>query len=199
MADTLYKLKEKLRKRVLDARFKLSPEERKGKSRKIEDRLFSLPEFRAASMILFFASFRSEVETGAMIRRALAEGKRVVLPKIKGKDLVLLEIKDFDRDVVPGAWDIPEPYYGRPAKIEEIDFVVAPGAVFDEHGNRLGYGAGFYDKMLSSYPGMTAALAFEIQIVPDVPVSALDVPVKKIVTEKRVIETNTNNQAPSSK
>ncbi len=187
MTDTLYKLKEKLRKQVLDARFKLSPEERKGKSRKIEDRLFSLPEFRAASTILFFASFRSEVETEAMIRRALAEGKRVVLPKIKGKDLVLLEIKDFDRDVVPGAWDIPEPYYGRPAKIEEIDFVVAPGAVFDEHGNRLGYGAGFYDKMLSSYKGMTVALSFEIQIVPEVPVSAYDVPVNKIVTEKRVI------------
>ena len=71
MTDTLYKLKEKLRKQVLDARFKLSPEERKAKSRTIEDRLFSLPEFRAASTILFFASFRSEVESEAMIRRAV--------------------------------------------------------------------------------------------------------------------------------
>lgn len=199
MADTLHKLKEKLRKQVLDARFKLPPEERKGKSRKIEDRLFSLPEFRAASTILFFASFRSEVETEAMIRRALAEGKRVVLPKIKGKDLVLLEIKDFDRDIAPGAWDIPEPYYGRPATIGEVDFVVTPGAVFDEQGNRLGYGAGFYDKMLSSYTGMTAALAFELQIVPQVPVLAHDIPVKKIVTEKRVIETNSKSQAPNNK
>ena len=180
-------MKDDLRKHVLDARFKLSPEERKAKSREIEKRLFGLAEFSGARTIMFFASFRSEVETHDMVRRALAEGKRVVLPKVKGKELALFRIRDFDRDVVPGAWEIPEPLHGTPAKLRDIDLVLVPGAVFDEQGNRLGYGAGFYDRLLASFNGMTVALAFELQIVENVPAATHDVPMKKIVTELRII------------
>jgi len=180
-------LKNELRQRVLDARFRLLPEERKAKSREIEKRLFGLPEFQAARTVMFFASFRSEVETHHMVRRALAEGKRVVLPKVKGKELALFRIKDFDKDAAPGAWDIPEPSNGTPVKLRDIDIIMVPGAVFDEKGNRLGYGAGFYDKLLAPYKGMTVALAFELQIVENVPAAAHDVPMKKIVTEKRII------------
>jgi len=181
-------LKTTLRKQVLETRFRLSPDARRAKSRTIEERLFSLPEFRAASTVLFYASFRSEVETGQMIRRALVDGKKVVLPKVKGKGLALFAIGDFDRDVEPGAWEIPEPLHGTPATIGEIDIVIMPGAVFDEQGNRLGYGGGFYDRLLAGYRGMIVALAFEAQIVPHAPVSAHDVPAKKIVTEKRIIQ-----------
>ncbi len=183
-------MKNKLRKKILDARFALTPEARRAKSREIEQRLFSLPEFRSAAKILFYASFQSEVETHCMIRRALAEGRHVVLPRVKGKELELLEIENFDRDVSPGAWGIPEPDQGKPAAVRDIGFIVVPGAAFDERGNRVGYGAGFYDKLLAQYQGTTAALAFELQVVPQVPVDAHDVPVKKIVTETRVIETN---------
>jgi len=157
-------------------------------SAEIENRLFRLPEFRSASVVMLFASFQSEVETHHLIRRALAEGKRVVLPKVKGKDLELREIENFDRDVSPGAWGIPEPDHGRRAELREVGLIVVPGAVFDERGNRVGYGGGFYDKLLASYPGMTIALAFELQIIPSVPADPHDIPVKKIVTEKRIIE-----------
>jgi 5-formyltetrahydrofolate cyclo-ligase len=183
-------LKKALRQDVLEERLKLSPEERRAKSREIEKRLFSLPEFRMARIILFYASFRSEVETHAMVRQALADGKRVVLPKVKGRDLALFEIKDFDRDVKPGRWDIPEPAGGKHMEREKIDFIVVPGAAFDHAGNRLGYGAGFYDKLLKGYQGAVVALAFELQIVPTVPAGPHDVPVQKIVTEKRVIVTS---------
>ncbi len=168
----------------------MQPGQRTEKSRKIEERLFALPEFKSAFTVMFFASFRSEVETGSMIRRALNCGKRVILPKVKGKDLALFEIKDFDKDVSPGAWGIREPVESHPIDLGAIDLIVAPGTAFDERGNRMGYGAGFYDRILSSYKGGTVALAFEVQIVPNVPVSAHDVPVKKIVTENRVIETH---------
>ena len=123
-----------------------------------------------------------------MIGRALAEGKRVALPKVKGMELELYEIGNFDLDVAPGAWGIPEPEHGRPVKIEDIGLIVVPGAAFDESGNRIGYGAGFYDKLLLSYRGRTAALAFELQIVTAVPADPHDIPVQKIVTEKRVID-----------
>lgn len=166
----------------------MSPEGRKTKGREIEKKLFALPEFQSARKVMFYASFRSEVETQDMIRHALAQGKQVVLPKVKGKELALFEIKDFDRDVAPGSWGIPEPSRGEPAELQTVGLIVVPGAVFDEHGNRLGYGAGFYDKLLSSYAGMTVALAFEIQIVQQFSVEPHDVPVQKIVTEKRIIE-----------
>ena len=123
-----------------------------------------------------------------MIRRALAFGKRVVLPKVVGTGLELFEISDLDRDVSPGAWGIPEPHEPRPVRLGEIDLIVVPGAAFDKHGNRLGYGAGFYDKLLAGFPGATVALAFEAQIVPLVPADLHDIAVGKIVTERRVIE-----------
>ena len=164
------------------------PGQRTAKSREIEERLFSLSEFKSARTVLFFASFRSEVETIPMIRRALASGKRVVLPKVKGKELALFEIKDFDGDVSPGAWGIPEPRESGPFDLRDIDLIVTPGAAFDASGNRVGYGAGYYDKILAGYHGLTVALAFEEQIVPDFAADSHDVPVRKILTEKRTIE-----------
>ncbi len=138
---------------------------------------------------MFFASFRSEVETEPMILRALRAGKRVVLPKVTGKELALYEIGDFGADMERGAWGIPEPKTFAPAKLDEIDLIIMPGAAFDEQGNRLGYGAGFYDKLLSAFKRTAVALAFEAQIVSNVPVAPHDIPVGKIVTEKRVITT----------
>lgn len=161
--------------------------QRTEKSREIEERLFSLPEFTSARVILFFASFQSEVDTVPMIRRALTFGKRVVLPKVKGAELVLHEIVDLDKDVSPGTWGIPEPHGSSPVMLEEIDLIIVPGAAYDEQGNRVGYGAGFYDKLLSEFKKMTVAVAFECQIVPNAPAEIHDIPVKKIVTEKRII------------
>jgi 5-formyltetrahydrofolate cyclo-ligase len=184
-------LKKDIRKKVLAARDGQLPAQRTAKSREVEERLFSLPEFRSARVVLFFASFRSEVETSSMIRHALTFGKRVILPKVKGTELALYEIADWDRDVSPGAWGIPEPHENRPVGLDEIDLILMPGAAFDEHGNRVGYGAGFYDKLLSSYTKTTVALAFEAQIVPLIPAEPHDVPVTKIVTEKRIINPKT--------
>jgi 5-formyltetrahydrofolate cyclo-ligase len=180
-------VKKAIRKKALTARDTLPPGERTAKSRAIEDRLFALSEFVSAQVILFFASFRSEVDTGPMIRRALLSGKRVVLPKVTGAELVLYEIVDPDADVSPGAWGIPEPHGTRPVMLDEIDLVIVPGAAYDEQGNRVGYGAGFYDKLLRAFRKMTVALAFEAQIVPNIPAELHDIPIKKIVTEKRVI------------
>lgn len=185
-------MKKEIRKRVLAARDTLSPGKRMAKSREIEERLFSLSEFKSARVILFFASFRSEVDTGPMIRRALAFGKRVVLPKVKGTELVLHEISDLDKDVSPGTWGIPEPHEPRPVMLEEIDLIIVPGAAYDEQGNRAGYGAGFYDKLLAAFKKTTVALAFESQIVPNIPTEMHDIPIKKIVTERRIIEANSH-------
>ncbi len=182
-------MKEQIRQQVLEERSQLSSDQRRAKSAEIETRLFGLPEFQAAAIVMFFASFRSEVDTHPMIRKALAEGKRVVLPKVKGRDLELFEIFNFDRDASPGAWGIPEPGGPgvRPADLKDLGLIVVPGAAFDEQGNRLGYGGGFYDRLLPRYGGRTVALAFELQVIPGVPASKHDIPIQRIVTEERVI------------
>lgn len=146
-----------------------------------------LPEFQAARTVMFFASFRSEVDTLTMVKAALSAGKRVILPKVKGKELALFEIADLERDTLPGAWGIPEPLERHPVPVETADLMIVPGLAFDQKGNRLGYGAGFYDRILPHYHRTTVALAFEVQIVPAVPVTDLDIPVHKIVTEARTI------------
>ncbi|MDA8099689.1 MAG: 5-formyltetrahydrofolate cyclo-ligase [Nitrospiraceae bacterium] len=192
-------MKHTIRKQILDARHHLPPEQRRSKSAEIEARLFGLTEFREAKVLLFFASFQSEVETHHMIRRALAEGKRVVLPKVKGRELDLFEIANFDRDVIPGAWGIPEPAGGRLVALADIDLIIVPGAAFDQQGNRVGYGAGFYDKLLQGHAKPTVAIAFDLQIVHQVPADRHDVPVKKIVTESRTITASSKHQASSIK
>lgn len=180
-------MKDSLRKQVAGARDRLTAEERRTKSHEIESRLFRLPEFNGSSLILFFASFRSEVNTIPMIRRALAEGKRVALPKVKGNGLELFEIRELEKDVSPGAWGIPEPHEHNRVALDAVDLLIVPGLAFDEWGNRLGYGAGFYDKLLASCTKPTVALAFEVQMVKQVPAARHDISVKKIVTEKRII------------
>jgi 5-formyltetrahydrofolate cyclo-ligase len=187
-------VKHKLRKEILDSRLRLPAAERKDKSRDIEHRLFGLQEFREADVVMFFASIQSEVETHGMIRRALAEGKRVVLPKVvKGKQLEAQEIRNFDEDTSPGMWGIPEPQSGVHVPGRDIGLIIVPGAAFDTSGHRIGYGGGYYDRHLRGYNGMTIALAFEMQIVPCAHALEHDIPVKKIVTEKRVIEANTES------
>jgi 5-formyltetrahydrofolate cyclo-ligase len=188
-------VKRRIRRQALDARYRLSPEERRAKAIEIEARLFALPSFRQVGVIMFFASFQSEVDTHHMIRRALTEGKRVVLPRVRGKELELYEITNFDLDVHPGAWGIPEPDGPgiRTVQLRDVGLIVVPGAAFDVQGNRIGYGGGFYDRLLAVYQGPTAALAFEEQLVPKVPRDTHDVPVRQIVTEKRIIESVPND------
>jgi len=180
-------LKKKIRKEVLAVRDRMPLEERRVKSQAIEQRLFTLPEFQAAGTVLFFASFRSEVETAPMIRRALSAGKRVILPRVNGGKLDLFEIFNYDHDTAPGCWGIPEPRIAEQVPIDAVDIIVLPGAAFDEQGNRVGYGGGYYDKLLSASAKMTVALAFESQIVPHVPADHHDIPVQTVVTEQRVM------------
>ncbi|MDW7649787.1 MAG: 5-formyltetrahydrofolate cyclo-ligase [Bacillota bacterium] len=186
--------KKALRKDVLSRCNLLSREEVEQYSEQIADRLFNLPEYRAAETVMFFLNFGSEVMTLKMVPQALAQGKRVVAPKTEHKErrMILSEILDVEDDLAPGMWNIPEP---RPDKLRilqpaDIDFVVVPGVAFDEEGNRLGYGGGYYDRFFTQIrDGVPlVALTFEVQIVDRVPVAPWDRRVDMIVTEKRVID-----------
>lgn len=182
-----------IRKDVLKKRGSISLQTKKAKDAVIKERLFSLPEFGQARVIFYFASFSSEVNTLMQIEEALRAGKRVVLPLVDKKisGLRLYEIKDLS-ELSPGVMGIPEPNVPqeRQREINDIDLVIMPGVAFDPKGNRLGYGAGYYDKLLSGLTRQTPliAIAYEEQIVDCIPHEPHDIRVHTIVTDLRVIK-----------
>jgi len=185
-------MKQKIREEVLVKRNHIPKEVRSVKNSLIKGKLFSLPEFISSHTILFYASFRSEVETSGMITESIGSGKRVLLPKVdrEKKMLRLYEIKDIS-ELSPGYMGIPEPSLTdeRMMSPEDVDLVVIPGVAYDSAGNRLGYGAGYYDSLLSQTEKklLVVAPAFEEQIADQIPAEEHDVKVDIIVTDKRII------------
>ena len=186
-----------LRKEILARRDLLTWDEISRFSEKIAERLFGLTEYAKAQTILYFLNFGKEVQTLPMARVTLSHGKRVIAPKTIHKDrrMILSEIYDVDNDLAPGFCDIPEPRPDslRPIDAGEIDFIIVPGVGFDEKGNRMGYGGGYYDRFFTELDPCVplVALAFELQIVPKIPVSPWDRRIGIIITEKRVIDCRT--------
>ncbi len=186
-------LKAGLRREILARRDAIPPEERRRRSASIAEALFALPEYKSAGTVLFYVNFRSEVATRRMIEQALSHGKRILAPKVEHhrRELRLFEIKDLSDDLESGYMNIYEPVEKRTreASPEEPDMVVMPGVGFDGNGNRLGYGGGYYDRLaLKLKPDVRlVALAFEEQVVNEIPSLPHDRKTDIIITEKRVI------------
>jgi len=193
--------KSDIRKYILSRRDSIHEEIRKDKDREIKERLLALSEFKASHKILLYASFRSEVDTFDLLKYCVAHGKVVVLPRVDKQDneLKIYEIKDTE-ELVKGYFGIPEPNVSadisesRRMNVEHMDLIIVPGVAFDEQCNRLGYGKGFYDKLLSGVRGQGSrvkcliALAYEEQIVESIPSESHDIRMDKIITDKRIIE-----------
>jgi 5-formyltetrahydrofolate cyclo-ligase len=190
---SLSEAKGRLRREMRARRDALSLEERRERSGRIFRRLSALPLFQGADLILFYASFGSEVETWEMMKASQAYGKRIALPRVEeaSGDLLALEVKDLGQDLSPGYKAIPEPKRmgSRRVQGDEISLILVPGLAFDGRGYRLGYGKGYYDRFLSGLSRNipAAGLAFDFQIVESLPVSSADFCLNLIVTENRII------------
>lgn len=169
-------------------------------SRAIADRFWRLPEIASAHTVHFSLSVGSEVETGDLVAEARRRGIRVVVPVTLVSEcrLLLVEFEGHET-LAPGPFGIPEPMPSGRKVIDLglVDAVVIPGVAFDDQGNRLGWGAGYYDRLLERVrPGVPIiALAFEGQIVPAVPSQGHDVRVSVIVTDQRVIRSRAANRS----
>jgi 5,10-methenyltetrahydrofolate synthetase len=158
-------------------------------------RLRALPEYRRARTVLCTLSFGTEWDTRAFAEGALADGKVLVLPRVvrEPRSLALYAVADLGADLVPGAWGIeePDPARCRPVPISEVDFALVPALSCDEQGVRLGYGAGFFDRLLAGAGTRT----FRVVALPEalvrvsVPREAHDVPVDALLTETRFLRT----------
>jgi len=150
--------------------------------------LFSLPEFQNAETVLFFYGIRNEPDTLEMIRRAFELGKTVALPRTYPKGVMTArKIAGFD-GLTPSRFGIPEPDESAPVIAPyELDFIVVPAAAFDREGYRLGRGAGYYDRYLSSTSAFACGIVREKMLVPRVPREKHDARADCVVTENEIL------------
>lgn len=167
--------KKKLRYELLKKLREHKEETRLKKSSRVAKKLFLLKEFLKAKTVLFYLSFDGEVDTTRMIQETIRQGKRVAVPVIRQdkKEIIPSWVRDLEVELKTGPYGVrhPKDEYIRPIPLESIDLVVVPGLAFDEAGNRLGRGMGYYDKFLSRLPKdvPTVGLAFAFQVVKDFP------------------------------
>ena len=133
--------KQEIRRKILSLRDSQTEEEMGSKSWLIQKKLFNLLEFQKAKTIMFYVSIRNEVSTERMIKSALKLGKKVVIPvsDMKNRKLILSELRDFDKELEPGTFNILEPKkeFFRTVRPEDIDFIIVPGIAFDKDGDRI--------------------------------------------------------------
>lgn len=189
--SSIKEAKQALRQVVLNVRAQLTETERLSKSSQIQEHIMGLPEYSTAQTVMLFLNFRDEVETTQLAQHTLELGKQLVLPRCAPKGVLIPAlIRDLEQDVEPGMWGIREPHKERliAADPQAIDLVIVPGAAFDRTGNRLGYGAGYYDRFFHRLrPGIPKiAIGFACQIVPEVPVGQYDQKITGLVTEEGV-------------
>ncbi|HZW86614.1 MAG TPA: 5-formyltetrahydrofolate cyclo-ligase [Gallionella sp.] len=186
--------KQVIRQRIVASREQLPPEVRTTHNVAITARLLQLPQYRQANTVLGYMNFGAEFATERWLNQVLADGKKLALPRVNRHTnrLDLYWVDDLENQVVSGLWGIREPIVERCERLNtlnEVEFALLPGVAFTRNGARLGYGGGFYDKLLAdvSPPPVLVAAAFAVQVVEHIPQDITDVKVEWIITEQETI------------
>lgn len=170
---------------MLAQRRALSPVEVTARSARVHARLYALPAFQRATQVLTYASADAEVDTFAVIRRLLAMNVEVGCPCAGHDALRWFRISSAE-ELTPGRFSIPEPDAQRTTPIQTFDsdtVVLVPGIAYDWSGYRIGYGAGFFDRFLADFPGVSIGLAYRFQVLDTLPREHHDIPVDWLVTD----------------
>ena len=181
--------KSNLRATVLARRDAIPEQQRWMRSEVISRKVQALPEFAAAKVVMAYMSMGSEFDTRPLVEAVLQRGAQLVLPRVDKatKTLALYAVCDLQHDLKSGVWGIrePDPARCKVVPLSQVDLILMPGAVFDRERRRLGYGGGFYDKMLAlpERHALTVAAAFDEQMVLCVPTEPHDIPVDILVTD----------------
>ena len=201
--------KKDIRKSVLALRDGISTQDKAQYDARIKENVLRMEEYREAEVILAYVSYRSEVDTMALIQQALADGKYLFAPKVSGNEMEFWQITAME-DLQEGYRGIREPKQSItfPDWIRESHKVMMlmPGVVFDRQRHRIGYGGGFYDRYLNRMTGgtddaermhnsvvgqvslVTTALAYSCQIVEQIPHEQYDVKPDMLITERGIFD-----------
>ena len=148
--------------------------------------------WNAAKTILFYAPMRDELDVWPLTERAIEIGKTVLLPRFIADTGVygVFQIADPIRDCAPGKFSVREPSANCPSfPLNRLDFMLVPGVGFDTAGHRLGRGGGHYDRLLVSVSGIKCGVAFDEQVVHQIPAEPHDIQMNFVLTPTRWIKT----------
>jgi len=181
--------KSQIRDFVFQIRKKYSSNTLKALSLQICKRIEELPLYKKAKNIAFYFAKNKEASLEYLIGKAFLEGKKVFLPKtwLKDKTLSFHQIFSFS-DLKPGPFGLLEPSSENPKlDLKDFEIIFVPGIAFDLKKGRIGYGGGFYDKILKNIPAFKIGVAFSFQIFEELPLEKHDQKVDLIITENDII------------
>jgi len=190
-------MKKSIRLEIMSQRSKLKHREQR--SLEISQRCLDQTVVLQSKTILAYVGVRTEVQTTAFISTLLGLGKSVAVPYCQDGQLIPFQLESLN-DLTPGMYGIPEPktdlrqIAGRRVSVDRIETFIVPGVAFDRCGRRLGHGKGYYDRLLQwgSNDAVKIGLAFECQLVPEIPIEHHDIPMDYLVTETAVYNTANN-------
>lgn len=174
--------KHDLRKDIRNRKRQHSSEELERMSQAVVAKLLQHPKLAKAQTLLLYYSLPDEVNTHEMVETLYKQGKRVLLPKVIGDGVMELRVYEGEESMVEGAFHIMEPGGPLFTDYAAIDLAFIPGMAFDGHGNRLGRGKGFYDRLLVQTPTLyKIGVCFDFQKVDHVPTEPTDVAIDEVV------------------
>ncbi len=178
-----------IRRSMLRRRKALSPLEATRCGEAIRQQILGGPFYRESRCLSCYVSVSNEVDTHALIRDALDDGKCVAVPVArKGRPMIQVRISDLS-ELVPAPFGLLEPAEGSwdPVPPGAFDLVIVPGLAFDHRGNRIGFGGGFYDRFLSGLDAARVGVAYEFQLGETLPTEPHDVGLDWLVTESQTL------------
>lgn len=175
--------KKELRKKYTKVRAEVEDKDLKDKL--IRKNLRELDIYKKAKSVFVFISYRSEVDTKGIIEDILADGKKLLVPLVKGSEMIAVEVKGID-DLEPNKMGILEPKDGE--EVIEVDLTLTPGLAFDKAGYRLGYGGGYYDKFFAKVDTIRMGIGYYDQFVESLVHEDYDKPLEYLLTDRGLIE-----------
>ncbi|WP_281285219.1 5-formyltetrahydrofolate cyclo-ligase [Alkalicoccus halolimnae] len=163
----------------------LNKEERLGQEQFLYKALFALPEWKKADTIAVTISINNELNTRPIFEKAWEEGKTTVAPVVGGnpKRLSFFKISSFN-ECRESSIGLLEPIPGEASSVNEesLDLIITPGLAYNKDGYRVGYGGGFYDRLLKNVETPSVSLCFDCQLLNDIPLENYDIPVKILLS-----------------
>lgn len=173
--------KKELRKKIREQKRAMTDGQIEAASKVLQEKFLSSDLYRNARTIYGYLPYNQEVRTVPILERALADGKRVAVPKVYGDEMRFIYLTDLSL-VETGYSGIPEPIADGPEGDDPTALVLMPGLAFTREGQRIGYGGGFYDKFLAAEPNHpTVALCYDFQLVEQLPTEEYDIPVHEVI------------------
>ena len=183
-------VKTQIRAQVRARLHQIPPRERQIASAQSCDLLRSRIEWRSARSVLFYAPLTDELDLSPLWEHALSAGKTVALPRFnqEADDYSAYAVSSLTDPLAQGKFGIPEPGAdSSPIPLNQLDLIMVPGVAFDPSGRRIGRGRGYYDRILAKVRGTKCGVAYEQQILAEVPVEPHDVHLDCLLTPMRWI------------